>query len=144
MLKLGDVFPTPEYLVVGMEYANAKTLEKVLRHQDERNGSRSLLYPLAIFFFQQLVLTLDFCNQNSVNFQGLHPKYVLISKDKRGNPLLKLGVGGFHNANEVRSSMNCASSLASVRCLWQWPDANACATVKVERFYLYMRNEAVK
>lgn len=100
MLKLGDVFPTPDYLVIGMEYANAKSLERSLAMQRQSQGTCALPYPLAIFFFQQLVLTIEFCHQNGVHFRGLQPKYVLISRDKQGNPLVKLGAGGFKNAND--------------------------------------------
>ena len=90
MLKLGDVFPTPDYLVIGMEYANAKSLERSLSMQHHSRGTCALPYPLAIFFFQQLVLTMEFCHQNGVHFRGLQPKHVLISRDKQGNPLVKL------------------------------------------------------
>lgn len=120
MLKLGDVFPTPDYLVVGMEYANAKSLERSLAMQFQSRHTCALPYPLAIFFFQQVVLTMEFCHQNGVHFRGLQPKHVLISRDKQGNPLVKLGAGGFSNPNDqvcflrVLSQVGCTSQLLFV------------------------------
>lgn len=117
MLKLGDVFPTPEYLVVGMEYANSRNLDRSLTLQQQAKGSSALPYPLAIFFFQQLVLTLDFCHQNGVNFLALQPKHILIARDNRGNPLLKLGAGGFRNPNEVPpSNQPCTTATSAPAC----------------------------
>lgn len=86
--------------------------------QQQSRGTCALPYPLAVFFFQQLVLTMEFCHQNGVHFRGLKPKYVLISRDKQGNPLVKLGAGGFRNVNdEVCQTGSCLQHMFAANCL---------------------------
>mmetsp|Transcript_33756 Transcript_33756/g.85431 ORF Transcript_33756/g.85431 Transcript_33756/m.85431 type:complete len:539 (-) Transcript_33756:1450-3066(-) len=85
-----EVFLTPRYLGVVMEYVNGTNLQQYL----EANGGR-LDEDVARFIFQQLMIAVDFCHKNGKVNRDIKLANVLLQLNGNQLPLVKLCDFGF-------------------------------------------------
>ncbi len=81
-----EVFLTEEHLCIVMEYANGGSLFNLVRKE------RRLKESLARWFFQQLILAVDYCHKRGVANRDIKLENLLLHNENNlPNPLLKVG-----------------------------------------------------
>lgn len=84
-----EVFLTEEHLCIVMEYANGGSLFNLVRKE------RRLKESLARWFFQQLILAVDYCHKRGVANRDIKLENLLLHNESNlPNPLLKVGPHG--------------------------------------------------
>jgi serine/threonine-protein kinase SRK2 len=105
IIELKEVFVTPDYLAIVMDFAQGGNLHKFLRDRCENNR---LGEDQARWLFQQLTLGLDFCHRNGVANRDLKLENLLLDMEPTSsNPLLRICDFGY--------SKHDASSFADTR-----------------------------
>ncbi|KAK9834462.1 hypothetical protein WJX74_002218 [Apatococcus lobatus] len=106
IVALKEVFLTPSYLAIAMEYARGGDLfTYTLSHQP----SGRLSEQQARWIFQQLMIGLDYCHQRGVANRDLKLENLLLDRDSQdgARPLLKICDFGYAKA-DTNSSANTA------------------------------------
>lgn len=103
IIDLKEVFLTPEYLAIVMEYAQGGNLHRFLR---ERCLHNRLTEDQARWIFQQMIVGLDFCHRMGVANRDLKLENLLLDQDQAsGNPLLKICDFGY-SKHDLSSTAN--------------------------------------
>ncbi|KAL4448213.1 hypothetical protein ABPG75_005432 [Micractinium tetrahymenae] len=98
-----EVFLTPEYLAIVMEYAQGGNLHRFLR---ERCLHNRLTEDQARWIFQQMIVGLDFCHRMGVANRDLKLENLLLDQDQAsGNPMLKICDFGY-SKHDLSSTAN--------------------------------------
>eukprot|EP00210_Caulerpa_lentillifera_P000092 g88.t1 len=100
VMKLKDVIPCPPYLGMVMEYAKLGNLADYIR---KRGG---LTDAAARFFFQQIVLAVDYCHKMNVVNRDIKLENVLVTGNNEEWPLLKICDFGFSKNQNLDSVEN--------------------------------------
>jgi serine/threonine-protein kinase SRK2 len=90
------VFLTPQYLALVLEYANFGDLHTYVM---TRGG---LAEEQARWFFQQLILAVDFCHRMGISNRDIKLENILLAGDSQ--PLLKLADFGFSKSEHGQSA----------------------------------------
>ncbi|KAL4545145.1 hypothetical protein Ndes2526B_g02259 [Nannochloris sp. 'desiccata'] len=96
VIGLLDVFLTPRFLALVLEYANFGDLHSYVMSR------RGLSEPEARWFFQQLMLAVDFCHQMGVVNRDIKLENTLLVGDTR--PLIKISDFGFSKDEHGQSA----------------------------------------
>ncbi|KAL4857616.1 Serine/threonine-protein kinase 8 [Chlorella vulgaris] len=103
IIDLREVFLTPQYLAIVMEYAQGGNLHRFLR---ERCPHNRLTEDQARWLFQQLIVGLDHCHRMGVANRDLKLENLLLDQDRcSGNPLLKVCDFGY-SKHDLSSTAN--------------------------------------
>lgn len=91
-----QIFLTPRYLALVLEYANFGDLHTFVM---TRGG---LVEEQARWFFQQLILAVDFCHKMGISNRDIKLENILLAGDSQ--PLLKLADFGFSKSEHGQSA----------------------------------------
>ena len=92
VIKLEEIFVTDTHLALVMEYADGGDLFNYVRQRGSLSESH------ARWFFQQIILALDYCHQMDVVNRDIKMENILLSSNElmtHGMPLVKLSDFGF-------------------------------------------------
>ncbi|CAL5221600.1 g3820 [Coccomyxa viridis] len=96
IVELKEVFLTPEYLAIAMEYATDGDMFQLVVRQ------RGLLEKDARWYFQQLIVAVDYCHRMGVANRDIKLENVLIDSSPR--PLIKICDFGYSKHEKYNSA----------------------------------------
>lgn len=106
VVQFREVFLTPEYVCIVMEYANGGSLFDLVRTQKRLKETQ------ARWFFQQLILALDYCHRRGVANRDIKLENCLLQNEEGlPHPLLKMCDFGYSKA-DFRSAAKSQVGLA--------------------------------
>jgi len=100
IIKLEEIFVTDTHLVLVLEYADQGDLFSYVKSKG------GLDEDTARWFFQQLMLSVDFCHRMGVVNRDIKLENILLSSTKDGKKILKLSDFGFSKDTTCHSAPN--------------------------------------